>query len=62
MQKTELTQQYEKQAALRKKWMQMWEEFEQQFAELPKWAQEILLQDIGTAVQSRISVMLRAKK
>ncbi|MFB3889666.1 MAG: hypothetical protein ACE14S_09265 [Candidatus Bathyarchaeia archaeon] len=61
MQKTELTQHYHKQAAMREKWIKMWSEFEEQFAELPRWAQEILLQDISAAFQTRINVMRRTQ-
>lgn len=44
-------------ALLFKKWVDMWKEFENEFTGLPMWAQEITLQDIDTAVQSRIAVM-----
>ncbi len=54
------TQKQAVQAVLFKKWVDMWSEFETEFTVLPKWAQEITLQDIGTAVQSRIAVMQKA--
>jgi hypothetical protein len=47
-------------AVLFKKWVDMWSQFETEFTGLPKWAQEITLQDIGTAVQSRLVVMQKA--
>jgi len=45
------------QAVLFKSWVDMYSTFEAEFAGLPSWAQEIVLQDIGDAVQTRIAVM-----
>lgn len=47
-------------AVLFTKWVEMWSEFETEFTGLPQWAQEITLQDISTAVQSRLAVMQKA--
>ncbi|MCW4025744.1 MAG: hypothetical protein NWF01_12060 [Candidatus Bathyarchaeota archaeon] len=45
---------------IRAKWMQIWLCFQQQIATLPPWAQDTLLDDINTAVQSRIVVLQKA--
>ncbi len=50
-------QKNEGKAALSEKWMHIWFRYEKQFADLPKWAQEILWKDIDTAVENRVSVM-----
>ncbi len=59
MEKIGETQGKEQQDALRKQWMQMWCTVEGQFANLPAWAQNVLFDDITTAVQNRIAVMQR---
>ncbi len=43
------------------KWKQMLAECEQQFTELPKWAQKILIQDISETIQTRIATMQKAQ-
>jgi len=44
-------------AALRRKWMKMWETLGERILKLPKWMQNIVLEDINTAVKNRIAVM-----
>jgi nitrogen fixation-related uncharacterized protein len=44
------------------KWMHLWSMFKEQFSDLPKWAQDILFEDINTAVQNRLKIMKRAQK
>jgi hypothetical protein len=43
-------------------WLQTWKEFEQDFSELPDWTQKIIIQDIKTALENRITAMKRAKQ
>ena len=42
---------------LRKKWMRMWENLGVRILRMPKWMQEIVLEDINTAVRNRIATM-----
>jgi len=44
-------------AELRKKWMRMWENLGIRILRMPKWMQEIVLEDINTAVRNRIATM-----
>jgi len=45
----------EKQA--KKKWMKIWDQIGSRILKLPTWMQEIVLDDIDTAINNRISVM-----
>jgi len=42
---------------LRKKWMKMWESLGDRILKMPKWMQDIVLEDINTAVRNRIAIM-----
>jgi len=42
---------------LRRKWMKMWETLGERILKMPKWMQDMLLEDINTAVKNRISIM-----
>jgi len=46
-----------REARLRKKWMQMWEELGQRILKFPKWMQDIVLEDINTAIRNRVATM-----
>jgi hypothetical protein len=46
----------------RQKWMQMWDSVEEQFTSLPIWVQNMLFDDITTAIQNRIAVMSGTQK
>jgi len=46
-----------REAELRKKWMRMWEKLGYRILKLPKWMQEIVLEDVNTAVKNRIATM-----
>jgi len=46
-----------REAELRKKWMRMWERLGVRILKMPKWMQEIVLEDINTAVRNRIAIM-----
>ncbi|MEM1589286.1 MAG: hypothetical protein QW175_02565 [Candidatus Bathyarchaeia archaeon] len=46
-----------REAELRKKWMRMWENLGKRILRMPKWMQEIVLEDINTAVRNRIAIM-----
>ena len=46
-----------REAELKKKWMRMWERLGQRVLKLPKWMQDIVLEDINTAIRNRLAVM-----
>ena len=47
---------------MRSKWLKIWSKVEARFAVLPEWAQDLLLDDITTAIQSRIAIMYGAQE
>jgi hypothetical protein len=55
-------QHYDKQAVICGKWLQVFDEVKPQFMELPVWTQEIIIEDMSTALQNRITVMQKANK
>jgi hypothetical protein len=46
-----------REAELRRKWLQMWERIGYRILKLPKWMQEIVLEDVNTAIRNRIATM-----
>ena len=46
-----------REAELRKKWMRMWEKLGKRILKMPRWMQNIILDDINTAIKNRIAVM-----
>ncbi len=46
-----------REAALRRKWMKMWLKLGQRIMTMPDWMQEIVLEDVNTAVRNRVAVM-----
>jgi hypothetical protein len=46
-----------REAELRKKWMRMWEELGVRILKMPRWMQEIVLEDVNTAIRNRITTM-----
>jgi len=46
-----------REAHLRKKWMRMWERLGKRILKMPKWMQNMILDDINTAIKNRIAVM-----
>ena len=46
-----------REAELRKKWMRMWENLGKRILRMPKWMQDIVLEDINTAIRNRLAVM-----
>lgn len=55
-------QHFKKLTATRGKWIQVFDEAKNQIMNLPDWAQGILIEDITTALQSRITIMNNANK
>ena len=50
-------QNWGRETALRKKWMQMWEKLGKRILKMPRWMQDMILDDINTAVKNRLAVM-----
>jgi len=46
-----------REATLRKKWLKMWETLGVHILKLPKWMQDIVLEDVNTAIRNRIATM-----
>jgi len=57
MAEVEKLENFGREADLRKKWLQMWENLGQRVLKLPKWMQDIVLEDINTAIRNRIATM-----
>ncbi len=46
-----------REAALRKKWIKTWQKLGERILKLPKWMQDIVLEDVNTALRNRIAIM-----
>jgi len=46
-----------REAELKKKWLKMWESLGKRILRMPKWMQDIVLEDINTAIRNRLAVM-----
>jgi hypothetical protein len=46
-----------REAELRRKWLQMWDRIGKRILKLPKWMQEIVLEDVNTAIRNRTATM-----
>lgn len=55
--KVKVLQNWGRETALRRKWMQMWERLGKRILKMPKWMQDMILDDINTAIKNRIAVM-----
>ena len=44
-------------AANRRKWMRMWQRLGERILKMPKWMQDIVLEDVNTALRNRVAVM-----
>jgi len=52
-----LLEDFGREAELRKKWMKMWERLGERILRLPKWMQDIVLEDVNTAIKNRLATM-----
>ena len=43
--------------AVRRKWLKMWEKLGERILKLPKWMQDIVLDDVNTAIKNRVATM-----
>lgn len=55
--KVKVLENWGRESALRRKWMQMWERLGKRILKMPKWMQDMILDDINTAIKNRIAVM-----
>jgi hypothetical protein len=46
-----------RETALRKKWIRMWEKLGKRMLRLPTWMQNIILEDMNTAICNRLATM-----
>lgn len=46
-----------REALLRKKWLKMWDNIGGRILRLPKWMQDIVLEDVNTAIKNRTAIM-----
>jgi hypothetical protein len=42
---------------LRKRWMKIWDKLGKEILRLPEWMQNIVLEDVNTAVKNRLATM-----
>ena len=55
--KVKVLQDFGREAELRKKWMRTWEKLGERILKLPKWMQNIILEDVNTAITNRLATM-----
>ena len=46
-----------REAELRKRWLRTWDKLGERILRLPKWMQNIILEDVNTAVKNRVATM-----
>ena len=46
-----------REAEMRKKWLHTWEKLGERILRLPRWMQNIILEDVNTAVSNRVATM-----
>ena len=46
-----------REAQLRKRWLRTWDKLGERILRLPKWMQNIILEDVNTAVKNRVATM-----
>jgi hypothetical protein len=48
---------YNREAQLRKRWLKTWEQLGERILRMPRWMQNIILEDVNTAVGNRVATM-----
>lgn len=43
--------------AVRRKWLKAWEELGERILHMPKWMQDIVLEDVNTSIKNRVATM-----
>jgi hypothetical protein len=46
-----------REAQLRRRWLKTWETLGERILRLPRWMQNIVLEDVNTAVRNRVATM-----
>ncbi len=57
MSSVKVLEDFGREAALRKRWLQTWEKLGERILHMPKWMQSIILEDVNTAVANRVATM-----
>ena len=55
--KVKVLENFGREAELRKKWVCTWEKLGERILKLPNWMQNIILEDVNTAISNRIATM-----
>ena len=55
--KVKVLENFARGSQLHKKWIRMWEKLGERILKLPKWMQNIILEDVNTAITNRIATM-----
>lgn len=61
LEKKEIAKNFRRQTTPHEKWLKMWDEFEEQIEQLPAWKRKIMIDDLGAAFRSRMTVMLKTE-
>jgi len=55
--KVSVLETFGREAHMRRKWMRMWETLGERILKMPQWMQDIVLEDINTAIKNRIATL-----
>jgi hypothetical protein len=48
---------YQREAELRRRWLSTWEKLGERILKMPRWMQNIVLEDVNTAITNRVATM-----
>jgi hypothetical protein len=48
---------FNRETELRRRWLKTWETLGERILKLPRWMQNIILEDVNTAVRNRVATM-----
>lgn len=57
MAEVKVLENFAREAELRRRWMLMWEKLGERILRLPRWMQNIILEDVNTAIANRVAMM-----
>ena len=57
MEESKVKEKFLREAELRSEWLNVWETIGVRILKLPEWMQDIVLEDINTAVRNRVATM-----
>jgi hypothetical protein len=55
--RVDVLENFGREAEIRKKWMKKWEQLGVRILRFPKWMQTIVLEDVNTTIENRVSTM-----